>query len=214
MATKKTEYKYNPKSGKWESVYVTTTSSSGGGSNKSKDIANDSTVSGTTSASKVDSQSSATKEAAEIEYDTLEGDAVVLPMPTTMQLKVNQTVKVVGIGNKLSGLFFISKIKRTLSESGYSQTVTLIRTDFTNLDKSVSGNTGSATQNKTSVFAVGNKVKFCSDNAVYSNAHDGVRVPEWVKQKTHTVDAVSADGNRVRLKEIWSWTYVKYLKKV
>ena len=48
----------------------------------------------------------------------------------------------------------------------------------------------------------------------YSNAHEGVWVPKWVTQKVHTVDGVSSDGKRVRLKEIWSWTYVKFLKKV
>ena len=48
----------------------------------------------------------------------------------------------------------------------------------------------------------------------YSNASEGVWVPKWVTQKVHTVDGVSSDGKRVRLKEIWSWTYVKFLKKV
>ena len=51
-------------------------------------------------------------------------------------------------------------------------------------------------------------------DAVYSNAHDGVKVPEWVKKKTLTVDGISKDGTRVRLMPIWSWTYIKYVQKV
>ena len=65
----------------------------------------------------------------------------------------------------------------------------------------------------TTAIKVGSKVKIVGD-AIYSNAHEGVKVPNWVKQEEHTVDALSEDGARARLKEIWSWTYVKYLKLI
>lgn len=58
---------------------------------------------------------------------------------------------------------------------------------------------------------VGDKVRIVGANAVYSNADDGKRVPNWVKQEVHTVDKVLPD--RVRLKEIWSWTYLKFITR-
>ena len=63
-------------------------------------------------------------------------------------------------------------------------------------------------------FAKGDSIKIVGDGAVYSNASAGVKVPNWVKQKTLTVQQVSSDGTRVLLQPINSWTYVKYVQKV
>ena len=61
-------------------------------------------------------------------------------------------------------------------------------------------------------FEVGDRVKFIDGvEAIYSNAHEGVRVPDWVKKSTYTIQSKKDD--RVLLKEIYSWTYIKYLQK-
>ena len=73
---------------------------------------------------------------------------------------------------------------------------------------------GEKTQRVKTSFTVGDKVKIVGDDAVYSNASDGVKVPDWVKEQILTIDALSSDGTRARLNPIWSWTYTKFLQKV
>ena len=65
-----------------------------------------------------------------------------------------------------------------------------------------------------SACSVGDSVRIVGEEAVYSNAHNGVKVPGWVKKKTLTVKQISDDGTRARLMPINSWTYMKYIQKV
>lgn len=212
--TRAVEYKYNPKTGVWEPV-----SYSGSDSNTSLSTStqNGGTVTVDTS-SKVNSKAEADSEYIEIEFNTLEGELVLIASKKTIALKVGQTIKIEGVGKYLSGLYYISAIKRTIDNSqGYSHTLTVIKTGFGSTLKSVVVNTNTTSSSPSTSFKVGDKVMFLTVAAKkywYSNAHEGVWVPKWVTQKVHTVDGVSSDGKRVRLKEIWSWTYVKFLKKV
>lgn len=56
------------------------------------------------------------------------------------------------------------------------------------------------------VIKVGDRVKITG--TYYAT---GQKIPFWVKLKTYTVDNIS--GDRARIKEIWSWVYLKDLKK-
>ena len=212
--TRAVEYRYNPKTGVWEPV-----SYSGSDSNTSLSTStqNGGTVNVDTS-SKVNSKAEADSEYIEIEFNTLEGELVLIASKKTIALKVGQTIKIEGVGKYLSGLYYISAIKRTIDNSqGYSHTLTVIKTGFGSTLKSVVVDTNTTSSASSTSFKVGDKVMFLTVAAKkywYSNAHEGVWVPKWVTQKVHTVDGVSSDGKRVRLKEIWSWTYVKFLKKV
>ena len=223
--TRAVEYRYNSKTGVWEPVSY---SGSDNNTSLSTSTQNGGTVTVDTS-SKVNSKAEADSEYIEIEFNTLEGELVLIASKKTIALKVGQTIKIEGIGKYLSGLYYISAIKRTIDNSqGYSHTLTVIKTGFGSTLKSVVVNTNttssSAAQRPAEVtpspstsFKVGDKVMFLTVAAKkywYSNASEGVWVPEWVTQKVHTVDGVSSDGERVRLKEIWSWTYAKFLKKV
>lgn len=170
----------------------------------------------------------ADKEFIDIEFNTLTGDLNLLATKKSIKVVINDTIKIEGLGKYLSGLYFVSSIKRTIdSSSGYSQSFSLTKTGFGNTLKTYTiapptppaGGTpddGRDTEipKDTSPYKVGDKIKIIASDAVYSNYHDGVRVPNWVKELTHTVDAVSADQKRVRLKEIWSWTYIKYIQRV
>lgn len=167
--------------------------------------------------SKVDSKTAAQKEYIEVEFNTLTGDLTLTSTEKSIRIKVNDTIKVEGLGKYLSGLYFVTSIKRTLNkDSGYTHTLSLLKNGFgSSLKKAQEPvETRKTEVPKTSPeIKVGDSVKIVGD-AVYSNAHDGVKVPEWVKKKTLTVDGISKDGTRVRLMPIWSWTYIKYVQKV
>jgi len=173
-----------------------------------------------------DSKTDAEKEYIDVEFNTLTGDVELIPTKNNMKLKAGQTVEFRGIGKYLSGLYFIAEIKRKIDkDNGFSMTATLYKNGFGDTLKSTVPPAKSPAQDnrvekvdtsKNTVnnkFKVGDKVKIVGDDAIYANAHDGVRVPNWVKQQVLTIDAISEDGARVRLNPIWSWTYTKFLKQ-
>ena len=216
------KYTYNPKTQQWEPVtYTTSDTALSTKTEKAGSVTID-------TSSKVNSQAEADSDYIEIEFNTLEGELALIASKSTIKIKAGQTLKIEGVGKYLSGLYFVSAVKRVIDNRvGYSHTLTVIKTGFGSSLKNVQVDTNTTSSSAATRPApvkspapvdeglkVGDKVKFCNDNAVYSNASDGVRVPNWVKMKVHTVDGVSSDKQRVRLKEIWSWTYVKYLKKV
>lgn len=219
--TRSVQYVYNPKKGVWEPITVL----SAGNNSSPTDSTDNQRSSGTTSSSspsKVDSKAKADSEYIKTEYGTLEGELVLRANPKTIRLQVGQTVKIVGVGKYLSGLYYISAVKRTIDNSqGYSHSFTLTRNGFGDSLKKPApvDNTRPAEvkQDTSPALKVGDKVMFLTiegNKYIYSNASEGVKVPKWVTAQVHTVDGVSSDGHRVRLKEIWSWTYVKFLKKV
>lgn len=209
------QYSYNPKTGKWEP----TTSTKSDTSDKSSSTGKSNENSSSASSSTTDSKSKADKEYIETEFNTLQGDLNVLPTKKTLSLKSGETIKLVGFGKYLSGLYYITAVKKSIDSSGFSITISVIKTGFGDSLKSKSkavSNPDKIEVSSSTTFKVGDKVKFLTEESnkyIYSNAHEGVKVPKWVTQRVHTVDGVSDDGRRVRLKEIWSWTYVKFLKK-
>lgn len=232
-------YTYDPATHSWKKVsmgfntksfdfsFNSSSLSSGVGFSGGSGAVSQSGVVNSESDAATDSKTDAEKEYIDIEFNTLTGDCSVLPTKQNMKLKVGNTIKMLGVGKFLSGLYFISEIKRTISNDGaYSMSLVLYKNGFGDNLKSTSNsvtttpaNNGRPTEVDTSknvvttAIKVGSKVKIVGD-AIYSNAHEGVKVPNWVKQEEHTVDTLSEDGARARLKEIWSWTYVKYLKLI
>lgn len=170
----------------------------------------------------VDSQGEAEKQYIETEFNTLTGELVVIPSKKAIRIKVNDTVEVLGIGKYLSGKYFVSGVKRTISkDDGYSQTLTLLKNGFGDSLKQATTSSDTPTESRgekvdknASPFKVGDIVKIVGDNAIYSNAHEGVKVPAWVKEQTLTVQQVSSDGARVLLMPIYSWTYTTFVQKV
>lgn len=170
-----------------------------------------------------DSKKEAEKEYIDIEFNTLTGEISVIPTKQNIKIKAGDTIQLNGVGKYLSGLYFVSEIKRTLNQDGgYTQSMTLYKNGFgEKLKVYIPSNpsddgrpdvvdTSSNVVN--TKFKIGDKVKIVGDDAVYSNAHEGVKVPDWVKSQTLVIDAISNDGQRARLNPIWSWTYIKYLQ--
>lgn len=167
-------------------------------------------------------KTSADKKVIEQEFNTLEGDMQVIVCQDTIKIAEGDTIYLHGVGKNLSGLYYVSKVSHSLDDSqGLSISLTVIKTGFGDSLKSGSQDSSSTAsdrpaevQKTVSSISAGDKVKITGSDAVYSNASEGVRVPDWVKEKTLTVSQVSKDSTRVLLSEINSWTYTKYVKKV
>ena len=222
---------YDPTTGKWRDSAVTLTPSVYDPtssqfrppiSDKKTSTSTGSTSSTTKGTSQTDQKTEADKEYIEYEFNILTGELVITSTEKTIRINVNDTVKLEGLGNYLSGQYFVKSVKRSLSkDGGYTHSLNLIKNGFGNsVKKAVEIPVPVEEPRKEEVpkpapeLKVGDTVKIVGDNAVYSNASDGVRVPNWVKQKTHTIRQISDDKNRVLLKEIFSWTYVKFIQKV
>lgn len=168
-----------------------------------------------------DSKTKADKEFIDIEFNTLVGDMTLIPTKENMKIHTNNTIELRGVGKYLSGLFFVSEVKRTLdADSGYTLSIGVYRNGFGDSLKKAQEFSSRPDEVNTEQnvvnnhIKVGDKVRIVGDDAIYSNAHEGVKVPEWVKTQTLTVDAISEDGQRARLNPIWSWTYIKFLQLV
>lgn len=210
-------YVYDPKTGTW--VPSTNTSSEPSPKPTPPDTDTESVDNVTPN---TDSSKKADKEYIEKEFNVLTGDLNITPSEKSIRIGVNNTIKIEGIGKYLSGLYFVSSVKRTLSkDGGYSHSISVIKNGFGDSIKKAQSSEDSKEEprkeevSKTpSEFKVGDSVKIVGDDAVYSNAHDGVKVPAWVKKKTLTVKQISSDNTRVLLMPIFSWTYIKYVQKV
>lgn len=206
---------YDPAQQKWvpsssdSSDNVAPTSPS---SNDSKPATGDST--------QVNSVGQANKAQAELEYNTLEGDLVLRAKVGVLKITQDTTIELAGVGNYLSGLYYVSAVRYSLdASSGFTMSCTLIKTGFGSSLKAkpaapVAAVREEVVEKTATAIAVKDSVHIVGNNAVYSNASAGVKVPNWVKQKTLTVQQISKDGTRALVQPINSWTYLKYLEKV
>lgn len=156
----------------------------------------------------------AEREYREVEYNTLRGDAVLLPMAELLPIRSMNTINFSGIGKYLSGLYFVEGVSRILDcESGYSQTLTLIKTGFGKSMKPIVVSDEIATSTQSGEYSVGDVIRFKSDSAKYAHASAGVSVPSWVRAKTWKVTQVDTSGRCVLLGEINSWVYMNDIEK-
>lgn len=121
---------YNPLTGKWDKVWVNDSSTGSGddvygGSTNPKPDPNTS-IDAPSDLSQAGTQSS--KDYNELEYNILEGEAVIEPTPS---LKAKSTVRLQGLGNQLTGNYYVESVKHSFSaNAGYEQTMTLSREGF------------------------------------------------------------------------------------
>lgn len=151
------EYTYDEVTRKWEKQSITAPSQSSSkgtieqaknSKSASSSSSSKSSSSGSSSSketSQTNTQDTADKEYREIEYNTLEGELTITLSDLTHLVHVGDTVQLDGLGSNLSGLYFVSKIRRTLSGSnGYDVVLTVIKTGFGDGIKSgVDGSTSS-----------------------------------------------------------------------
>lgn len=219
--------RYNPQTRKWEEVADNNTPSSlkypTPSSNRGKSYATgvktpNTPVSPSSNKKKSDGLAKeANKNFAEKELTYLTGDAEVEPNSVTFSTKAGNTVSLTGLGKYLSGLYFVTEVSTGITTSGLSLKYSVLKNGFGKTLKPYSEGINSSEEvDVLSVadISVGDTVRFIEGvDAVYSNASEGVAVPTWVKQKSHTVSKLSDDGQRAYLRDINSWTYIKYLQK-
>ena len=110
-------------------------SSSTGGTSSNSNIGTSNSGTSSDSAQINSQQTKAKKEAdkeyIEKEFTTLQGSLVLMPSEETMSLKVGDIISLDGFGKNLSGAYYISEIERTIdSSSGYTMTLTVVKTAF------------------------------------------------------------------------------------
>ena len=208
------EYVYDPKSGTWIPKSPSIGNPPSSSSQDPEDVPNSSTGG---SSSQVDSKTEADKEYIETEFNTLVGELVVTPSKKTIRIKVNDTVNVLGVGSHLSGKYFVSAVKRTLtSDAGYSQTLTVIKNGFgDSLKKKVESesnttyNRAKAVNKSAPNVKVGDSVRIVGSAVLVT----GEQIPAWMKNRSLAVQEISEDGTRVLLMPISVWTYSRYVQK-
>ena len=211
--------KFNAKTQKWEEVADTNspsanTQSDSGDSSSSTETK--SPVTTTSDKKKADGKSKdANKNFTSEELTYLTGDAEVEPNSVTLSTKSGNTVNLVGLGKYLSGLYFVTETSKEISTSGLTLKYSVLKNGFGSTLKPYSESSSETVDVLSTVnISVGDTVKFIEGvDAVYSNASDNVKVPDWVKKSYYTVSKLSDDGQKALLKEIVSWTYTKYLQK-
>lgn len=201
---------YNTKTGKWDK---STSSNSNTASTSVTPKAKSTPEDKGTGETKKDSE----KEIQEQIMNSLVGTIPVRPSELTLGLVAGETINILGLGKYLSGLYFISKVTKSLSPEGLTINLEVRKSEFKGMKKG--GAEPKKTERKASVekkpknpFSKGDKVKIVG-NATYTNAHQGVSVPEWVKKKTLTISQISSDGERALLQPINSWTKISNLVK-
>lgn len=133
-------YTYDPTTGKWGK---TETSSGGSGSSQQPTSGGQQTGGQQTSGSGSggdnlrvttgDNESAtgkAEQEANDIEINILVGQLSFIATEDTIKIRAGDTVTLRGIGQYLSGKYYVKEMHRQISERGYSHNATLIKTDF------------------------------------------------------------------------------------
>lgn len=212
---------FNPQTQKWESIAENNTPSSPSSSSSRSSSSSTSNRSQTstpvsTYTEKSDGLAkSANKNFITEELTYLVGDAEVEPNSVTFATKAGNTVSLMGLGKHLSGLYFVTEVTTEITTSGLTLKYSVLKNGFGKTLKPYSEtNNGTVDVLGVTDISVGDSVRFVEGvDAIYSNASDGVPVPEWVKQQSHTVSKLSDDKQRAYLQDINSWTYTKYLQK-
>ena len=115
------DMQFDPATGKWTEVANLPSVSVPSGTTPSTGNEN----------SEVDSKGEADREYIEQEYNTLEGDLAVIPNEKTIRIKTGDTISLLGFGKVLSGKYYVSGVKRTITkDDGYSNSLTVMKNGF------------------------------------------------------------------------------------
>lgn len=167
-----------------------------------------------------DATNDATKLFVDIQYNTLKGEVSILPTVDTLKIKIDRTVNIFGIGNNLSGKYYVTGVKRSLNSSGYSQTLSVIKNGF--------GDTIVGSTNNKDYWNCGFSLyqEIFIDprqnvTPVYANEFDGVPLTTEEKSWHYKILDISLDGTRLQIIPIdkskpqeKKWIYVQYARKV
>lgn len=212
-------YTYNPISREWAlNTFTGTNLSTSSISSGLNGMVSQSSASreGATSSKK-----DAEKDYIDIEFNTLTGEISLIPTANNLKIKAGCTIEIEGVGKYLSGIYFVSEVKKTISkDQGLSISATLYKNGFGKTLKSASATATRTDSNKISLqanisnhkYKVGDKVRVVGSKAVYYNPDTQIAIPDWLKQKLLVVKEVSNDGTRVLVDLVWQWIPTQYLQ--
>lgn len=158
----------------------------------------------------------ADKQMIAVEQKTLTGEVVLRPFQNCLGLQICDTVIINGVGNYLSGLYYISGIKRTLSAEGFSQNLTVLKNGFG--DSLKLPDSALQLQNPedeplqlsaAKPIETGSTVRICDWAAKWGGEDEGVIVPAWIKDEELVVEQI--DGEMCFLQPIGKWIHISYL---
>lgn len=167
--------------------------------------------------------SAAEREYREIEYNTLRGEAQLMPTMELMGLRYMQTVNFNGLGKYLSGAYFVESVRRTLDTSiGYSLNVTLIKTGFGKSMKESVVPEALKVSDEFEGFKVGDEVKITDPNAHWEYTDELRRSKHMAEKKVKNfvlglpwkITAINRELRIVELRALKQWISIDYIEKV
>lgn len=140
---RKSNMTYDPQTGKWtkskeekkttttkKTTTKTTTKKTNTTTKKSNTTTKKSSGSSSSSHTKKSSSGKVKKKYNTIKLRTLSGTLNFIANENTIKLKAGDTIELKGFGKYLSGKYYIQDITRSISSSGYTNSATVIKTDF------------------------------------------------------------------------------------
>lgn len=165
-----------------------------------------------------DSTQDATKLFVDIQYNTLKGDISVIPTSKVVDINIDKTINLFGLGTNLSGAYYVTGVKRAINSSGYSQTISVMKNGFR--DTLFNENSNKDSRYWTCGYFVNDLVKIKEGNAYFANELEGVSLTYDEKRWTYRITDISFDGTRVQIVPVNSdapkekkWIYIQYITR-
>lgn len=130
---RKSSMTYNPQTGKWTKstqVIKSTSTKKNTSTKKSSSSGSKKSSSSNKNHTKKSSSGKVQKKYNTIKLRTLTGTLNFVANENTIKLKAGDTIELKGFGKYLSGKYYIQDLTRTISSSGYSNSATVIKTNF------------------------------------------------------------------------------------
>ena len=125
MATKRV---YDPATKTWKQVVVKDTKTKA--KPKNSGSSNDKSGLSDSNSHNKSAKSKAIKKVNRKTLRTLEGNLSYVPNENTIKIKPRDTIELKGLGKYLSGKYYVVAVDRTFNSGGYSQTATVVKTNF------------------------------------------------------------------------------------
>lgn len=129
---RKSSMTYDPQTGKWtkSKVEKKTTTAKKSTTKKSNTTTKKSSGSHSNNHTKKSSSGKVKKKYNTIKLRTLSGTLNFVANENTIKLKAGDTIELKGFGKYLSGKYYIQDLTRSISSRGYTNSATVIKTDF------------------------------------------------------------------------------------
>ena len=155
------EYVYDPKTGKWVKKNSSDNNNKNNNKNTTKKKENKKPAKTNNDDDKKGSSSSDVKKKQnKINLNTLTGTLNYIATNSTIKIKAGDTITLSGIGKNLSGRYYVQDVTRSYSNSGYTHSATLLKTNMGSTlklkSKNSKGKSDSSSKDKKKAKSSGN----------------------------------------------------------